>query len=132
MSPTFRKLEQGCDLVRRLRRCQLSEPGAPSAAAIHITRRYASTTATDATSEADVPPNADPSAITATRPPSRAAALFTIPDAEPPRSQGAAPKTIVVSGAMHAVLRFGSTQGQVGAHDTEHNNVALADYLAAH
>ena len=126
MSPTFRKLEQGCDLVRRLRRCQLSEPGAPSAAAIHITRRYASTTATDATSEADVPPNA-------TRPPSRAAALFTIPDAEPPRSQGAAPKTIVVSGAMHAVLRFGSTQGQVGAHDTEHNNaVALADYLAAH
>jgi len=28
--------------------------------------------------------------------------------------------------------RFQSTQGQVGAHDTEHNNAAaLADYLAA-
>ena len=91
-----------------------------SAAAVHTTRRYASTTATDATSEADVPPNA-------TRPPSRAAALFTTPDAEPPRSQGAAPKTTVVSGATHAVMPM------VGAHDTEHNNaVALADYLAAH
>src|SRR5262249_11027820 len=58
---------------------------------------------TDATSEADVPPNANPSAATATRPPSRAAALFT-PDAEPPRSQGAASKTTVVSGATHAVM----------------------------
>jgi hypothetical protein len=53
--------------------------------------------------------------------------LFTTPDAEPPRSQGAAPKTTVVSGATHAVMPM------VGAHDTEHNNaVALADYLAAH
>src|SRR5262249_55807744 len=51
------------------------------------TRRYASTTATDATSEADVPPNANPSAATATRRPSRAAALFT-PDAEPTQVAG--------------------------------------------
>src|SRR5262245_45848395 len=57
-----------------------------SAAAVHITRRYASTTKTYARADADVPPNANPSAATATRPPSRAAALFT-PDAEPPRSQ---------------------------------------------
>ena len=103
-----------------------------SAAAVHITRRYASTTATDATSEADMPPNANPSAATATRPPSRAAALFTL-DAEPPRSQGAASKTTVVSGATHAVMPIPVNTRPVGAHDTEHNNaVALADYLAAH
>ena len=48
-------------------------------------------------------PNANPSAATATRPPSRAAALFTT-DAEPPRSLGAASKTTVVSGATHAVM----------------------------
>lgn len=103
-----------------------------SAAAVHITRRYASTIATDATSEADVPPNANPSAATATRPSSRAAALF-IPDAEPPRSQGATSKTTVVSGATHAVVPIPVNTGQVDAHDTEHNSaVALADYLAAH
>lgn len=45
-----------------------------STAAVHITRRYASTTATDARADADVLPNANPSAATATTPPSRAAA----------------------------------------------------------
>ena len=60
-----------------------------STAAFHITRRYASTTATDARADADVLPEANPSAATATGPPSLAAALFTT-DAEPPRSLGAA------------------------------------------
>ena len=47
-----------------------------SAAAVHITCRCASTTVTDARADADVLPNAHPSAATATRPPSRAAVLF--------------------------------------------------------
>ena len=64
--------------------------------------------------------------------PGRSTLVFT-PDAEPPRSQGAASKTTVVSGATHAVMPIPVNTGQVGAHDTEHNNaVALADYLAAH
>ena len=98
-----------------------------SAAAVHTTRRYASTTATDATSEADVPPNA-------TRPPSRAAALFTTPDAEPPQVAG--------RGAQDHRRKRRYARGHVdsGQHKprsarttTEHNNAgALADYLAAH
>ena len=105
-----------------------------SAAAVHITRRYASTTATDATSEADVPPNANQSATTATRPLSRAAALFTTPDAEPPQVAG--------RGAQDHRRKRRYARGHVdsGQHKprsarttTEHNNaVALADYLAAH
>ena len=51
--------------------------GLRRATAVHITCRYASTTATDARTDADVLPNANLSAATATRPLSRAAALFT-------------------------------------------------------
>ena len=60
-------------------------------------------------------------------------ALTVYTDAEPPRSQGAASKTTIVSGATHAVMPIPVNRRPGGVHDTEHNNtVALADYLAAH
>lgn len=59
-------------------------------------------TAIDATSDEEVPPNANLSAAIATRPRSRAAALL-MPQADPPKSLGTASSTTVVSGVTHAV-----------------------------
>ena len=93
-----------------------------STAAVYITRRYASTTATDARAGADVLSDANPSAATATRPPSRAAALFTT-DAAPPRSLGAASKITVVSGATHAVMPIPVNTGP-GRSPSEYSGLA--------
>ena len=101
ISPTCRTFKQGCVVscdasvapragaglnslrdarktYRRPRRLPLTRR--PLAAA-HTTCRYASAAVTDARADADVLPNAHPSAATATRPAGRASALFIPPNA---------------------------------------------------
>ena len=61
---------------RRAKQAPLTRRPRRSAAAVHITCRFASTTVTNPRANADTLPNANPSAMTATRPSSRVAALF--------------------------------------------------------
>jgi hypothetical protein len=95
--PTHRRFKQGCAVwcdaslpaereqgirpamlghPRRARQAPLTRRPRRSAPAVHITCRFASTTATNPRANADTLPNANPSAMTATRPSSRVAALF--------------------------------------------------------